>query len=78
MKPVKPDEKLSVVIGSDALPRCELTRRLWSYIRKHGLQDSKRRTMIHADEHLKPVFDGRQQVSMLELPKLVFSHTVQE
>jgi chromatin remodeling complex protein RSC6 len=78
MRPVKPDEKLSVIIGSDAIPRSELTKRLWNYIRKHGLQDSKRKTTIHADQLLKPVFNGRQQVTMLELPKLVFSHTVQE
>ncbi|EEF58739.1 SWIB/MDM2 domain-containing protein [Pedosphaera parvula] len=78
MTPVQPDAKLSAIIGSKPLPRSELTKRLWSYIRKHGLQDPKKKTLINADENLKPVFNGKQQVTMLEMSKLVFSHIVQE
>lgn len=74
MTPVKPDEKLSIVIGADPLPRSELARRLWNYIRRHGLQDQKKRTLINADDNLKAVFDGREQVNMVEMTKLVARH----
>jgi chromatin remodeling complex protein RSC6 len=74
MQPVRPDEKLSVVIGADPLPRSELAKRLWNYIRRHGLQDKKKRTIINADDNLKAVFNGREQVNMFEMTKLVASH----
>ena len=63
MKPVTPDETLAKVVGDQPLSRPELTKQLWSYIRKHGLQDATKRTLINADENLKAVFGGKKQVS---------------
>jgi chromatin remodeling complex protein RSC6 len=74
MKPVQPDEKLALVIGAKPLPRTELTKKLWAYIRKNGLQDKKVRTQINADENLKAVFNGKKSVSMFEMTKLVSGH----
>ena len=74
MKPVKPDEKLAAIIGQEPLPRTEVTRKLWDYIRSHGLQDPGNKTRINADEKAKAVFDGREQVTMFEMTKLVFNH----
>jgi chromatin remodeling complex protein RSC6 len=74
MKPVQPDEKLAKVVGEKPLPRTELTKKLWSYIRKHGLQDKKKKTLINGDENLKAVFNGKKQVSMFEMTKLVSGH----
>lgn len=74
MKPVQPDEKLAAVIGSEPIPRTEVTRKLWDYIRGHNLQDPENKTFIKADEQLKPVFDGKDRVSMFEMTKLVFGH----
>jgi chromatin remodeling complex protein RSC6 len=74
MKPVTPDEKLAKVVGDKSLPRTELTKKLWAYIRKNGLQDAKKRTLINADENLKAVFNGKKQVSMFEMTKLVSGH----
>ena len=71
MKPVTPNEKLALVVGAAPLPRTELTKKLWIYIKKHGLQDNKNRRMINADAALKAVFAGRAQVSMFEMTKLV-------
>ena len=73
-KPVQPDPALAAVVGSAPLPRTELTRRLWEYIRKHHLQDPAKKTLINADEKLKAVFDGKGQVSMFEMTKLVSGH----
>ncbi|MDB6057418.1 MAG: hypothetical protein JWO95_1262 [Verrucomicrobiales bacterium] len=74
MKPVQPDEALSKVVGSAPLPRTELTKKLWVYIKKNGLQDAKKRTQINADDNLKAVFDGKKSVSMFEMTKLVSGH----
>ena len=74
MKPVTPDEKLAKVVGAAPLPRTELTKKLWVYIRKNGLQDKKVRTQINADESLQSVFNGKKQVSMFEMTKLVSGH----
>jgi chromatin remodeling complex protein RSC6 len=74
MKPVTPDEKLAKVAGDKPLPRTQLTKKLWAYIRKNGLQDAKKRTLINADENLKAVFNGKKQVSMFEMTKLVSGH----
>jgi hypothetical protein len=74
MRPVQPDAKLSAIVGDQPLPRSELTRKLWNYIKKNGLQDKKKRTHINADDTLKPVFNGKSQVSMFEMSKLVSGH----
>ncbi len=74
MKPVQPDDKLSLVVGSKPLPRSELTKKLWDYIKKNGLQDKKKRTLINADDALRAVFNGKSQVSMFEMTKLVSGH----
>jgi upstream activation factor subunit UAF30 len=71
MKPVQPNEKLALVVGSKPLPRTELTKKLWQYIKKNGLQDKKVKTMINADAALQAVFGGKKQVSMFEMTKLV-------
>jgi len=60
-RPVQPDEKLAAIVGSKPFPRSELTKKLWDYIKKHGCQDKKKRTMINADDSLKPVFDGKMR-----------------
>lgn len=74
LKPVQPDEALSAIVGSKPLPRTELTKKLWVYIRKNNLQDAKKRTQINADDALKVVFNGKKQVSMFEMTKLVSGH----
>lgn len=71
MKPVQPNDKLAPIVGSKPLPRTELTKKLWAYIRKNGLQDKKVRTQINADDALKAVFGGKSKVSMFEMTKLV-------
>jgi upstream activation factor subunit UAF30 len=74
MRPVQPDNALSAVVGSSALPRTELTKKLWQYIKRNGLQDSKNRRNINADDKLRPVFGGRSQVTMFDMTKLVNKH----
>jgi len=74
MKPVQPDAALAVIVGSKPLPRSEMTKKLWDYIKKNKLQDPAKRTMINADEALKVVFGGKKQVSMFEMTKLVSTH----
>ena len=74
MKPVKPDEKLAEIIGDEPVPRTEVTRKLWDYIRGHNLQDPDNKTFIKPDNKLKEVLDGRDRVSMFEMTKLVFNH----
>jgi chromatin remodeling complex protein RSC6 len=74
MKPVMPDAKLAEVVGAKAMPRTELTKKLWAYIKRKGLQDKKNKRMINADAALKVVFNGKSQVSMFEMTKLVSRH----
>ncbi len=74
MKPMQPSDDLAAVIGDSPMPRTEVTKKIWAYIKKHGLQDSKNRRMINADDKLKPVFGGKKQVSMFEMTKLVNKH----
>ena len=74
MKPVTPDASLAAVVGSAPLPRTELTKKLWAYIKKNKLQDTKVRTQINADDKLKVVFGGKAKVSMFEMTKLVSGH----
>ena len=74
LKPVQPDEALAKVVGSKPLPRTDLTKKLWDYIKKNKLQDAKKKTQINADDALKAVFNGKKSVSMFEMTKLVSSH----
>ena len=74
MRPVQPDDKLSAIVGLKPLPRSELTKKLWDYIKKNGLQDKTKRTQINADDSLRAVFNGKSQVSMFEMTKLVSKH----
>ena len=71
MKPVQPNEKLAVVVGAKPLPRTELTKKLWEYIKKNKLQDEKVKTQINANAALQAVFGGKKKVSMFEMTKLV-------
>jgi chromatin remodeling complex protein RSC6 len=71
MKPLTPSATLAAVVGDKALPRTEVVKKLWGYIKKHGLQDKKNKRMINADEKLKPVFGGKGQVSMFDMAKLI-------
>src|SRR5947208_193083 len=73
MKPMQPSGELANVVGSSPMPRTEVTKKLWGYIKRKGLQDSKNRRMINADENLRPIF-GRGQVSMFEMTRLVNKH----
>jgi len=74
MKPMTPTASLAAVIGSSPLPRTEVTKKLWAYIKRNGLQDSKNRRNINADDKLQEVFGGKKQVSMFEMTKLVSRH----
>ena len=74
MKPMQPSSDLANVVGSGAMPRTEVTKKLWGYIKRKGLQDSKNRRMINADENLRPIFGGSRQVSMFEMTRLVNKH----
>src|SRR5918998_7608 len=74
MRPMQPSEELGAVVGARPMPRTEVTKRIWDYIRKNGLQDQKNRRQINADDRLRAVFGGRRQVSMFEMTKLVNNH----
>ena len=74
MAPVTPSAQLSEVVGNKPLPRTELTKKLWAYIKKNGLQDQKNRRMINSDDRLKPIFGGKAQVSMFDMTKMVNKH----
>ena len=74
MKPVQPSAALAEVVGSKPIPRTEVTKKLWAYIKKNGLQDKKNKRMIKSDDSLKPVFGGKSQVNMFEMTKLVSKH----
>ena len=74
MKPMQPSASLAAVVGSNPLPRTEVTKKLWAYIKRNGLQDSKNRRAINADDKLRPVFGGKSQVSMFDMTKMVNKH----
>ena len=74
MKPMQPSAALSEVVGSKPIPRTEVTKKLWAYIKKNGLQDKKNKRMINSDETLKTVFGGKKTVNMFEMTKLVSKH----
>ena len=73
MKPMQPDEALGAVVGPGAMPRTEVTKKLWAYIKKNSLQDQKNKRMIKADDRLRPIF-GKPQVDMFEMTRLVNKH----
>lgn len=73
MKPLTPSTTLAAVVGATPLPRTEVVKKLWAYIKKNGLQDAKNRRNINADDKLKPIF-GKNTVSMFEMTKLVSKH----
>jgi chromatin remodeling complex protein RSC6 len=74
MKPMQPDVSLSAVVGGSPMPRTEITKKLWQYIKRNGLQDQRERRMINADDKLRAVFGGKGKVSMFEMTKLVNKH----
>jgi chromatin remodeling complex protein RSC6 len=74
MKPMQPSAALAAVVGSGKMPRTEITKKLWNYIKRNNLQDPKERRMIVADDKMKPVFGGKGRVSMFEMTKLVNKH----
>jgi chromatin remodeling complex protein RSC6 len=74
MKPLTPSESLAKVTGAKALPRSEVAKKLWTYIKKNGLQDKTNKRMINADATLETVFGGKKQVSMFEMTSLVSKH----
>jgi upstream activation factor subunit UAF30 len=74
MKAVQPSAELAAIVGNTPMPRTEITKRIWDYIKDNKLQDAKNKRLINADTKLRPVFGGKQQVSMFELAKLVSQH----
>ena len=74
MKAMQPSEALAKIVGNEPLPRSEMTKKLWEYIKKNNLQDAEDKRNINADENLLAVFDGKKQVSMFEMTKLVNKH----
>jgi upstream activation factor subunit UAF30 len=74
MKPMQPDDVLAEIVGSKAIPRTEITKKLWAYIKKNELQDAKNKRNINADDKLKAVFAGKKTVNMFEMTKLVAKH----
>jgi upstream activation factor subunit UAF30 len=73
-KNVQPSADLAAVIGNKAMPRTEVTKKVWDYIKANGLQDQTNKRMINADDKLKVVFGGKKQVSMFEMTKLISNH----
>jgi len=74
MRALQPSDALAEIVGSKPLPRTEVTKKIWAYIKKHGLQDKKNRRNINADDKLKAVFKGKKQVNMFEMTKLIAAH----
>ena len=74
MKPMTPSAALGAVVGTNPMPRSEVTKKIWAYIKRNNLQDAKNRRNINADDKLKPVFGGKAQVSMFDMTKLVSKH----
>ena len=74
MRPLQPDAALGAIVGNKPLPRTQITKKIWAYIKKNGLQDEQNKRMINADDKLQAIFGGEKQVSMFELTKLVSEH----
>jgi upstream activation factor subunit UAF30 len=73
-RPVQPDAKLAVVVGVRPLPRTQVVKKMWDYVKAEGLQDSKNRRMINADDKLLPIFGGRRKISMFDMAKVINNH----
>ncbi len=74
MKPLNPSKELAEIVGGNPIPRTEVMKKVWAYIKKNNLQDAKNRRAINADDKLKAVFGGKKQVTMFEMTKLVSNH----
>ena len=74
MKPMQPDDVLAAIVGDKAIPRTEVTKKVWAYIKKNGLQDKKNKRNINADDKMKAMFGGKATVNMFEMTKLVNKH----
>jgi chromatin remodeling complex protein RSC6 len=74
MKPLNPSKELAEIVGASALPRTEVMKKVWAYIKKNNLQDAKNKRAINADDKLKAVFGGKKQVTMFEMTKFVSNH----
>lgn len=74
MKPVQPDVQLAAIVGSKPIPRTEVTKKVWEYIKKNNLQNPKKKTEIVADDALKVIFGGKKSVTMFEMTKLISGH----
>ena len=72
--PMKSSEQLQAIVGNQPIPRSEITKRIWDYIKRNGLQDQQNRRAINADDKLRPIFGGKNQVSMFEMTSLVNKH----
>ena len=74
MKPMQPDTALAAIVGEKPLPRTEVVKKLWAYIKKNNLQDNANKRMINSDDALKEIYDNKKQVSMFEMNKLIAKH----
>lgn len=74
MKPLQPDGALAAIVGNNPLPRTEVVKKIWVYIKQKGLQDKTNKRNINADDKLRPVFGGKSQVNMFEMTKLISAH----
>ncbi len=74
MKPLSPSKELALIVGTNPLPRTEVMKKVWAYIKKNNLQDSKNRRSINSDDKLRAIFGGKKQVTMFEMTKLVSNH----
>ena len=74
MKPLNPSKELAEIVGGNPIPRTEVMKKVWAYIKKNNLQDAKNRRAINADDKLKALFGGKKQVTMFEMTKLVSNH----
>ena len=74
MAPLTPSAELAVIVGSAALPRTEVVKKMWDYIKKNGLQDAKNKRMINADDKLAAIFEGKKQISMFDMSKYLSKH----
>jgi upstream activation factor subunit UAF30 len=74
MKPLNPSKELAAIVGAGPIPRTEVIKKVWQYIKKYNLQDAKNRRAINADDKLKAIFGGKKQVTMFEMTKLISNH----